>query len=91
MYEKLDYIHVNYIELNDRHCIQRQPLLELTNSKFRSFYSNSKIYKVMFSDGTVYVGLTCEDLETRHLSNKNSQVFKHKDKNPEIKLIVEAP
>lgn len=66
-------------------------MLELTNSKFSSFYSNSKIYKVMFSDGTVYVGLTCEDLETRHLSNKNSQVFKHKDKNPEIKLIVEAP
>ena len=34
------------------------------------------------------------ELETRlkwHLSNKNSQVFKHKDKNPRIKLIIHAP
>lgn len=34
------------------------------------------------------------ELETRlkwHLPNKNSQVFKHKDKNPRIKLIIHAP
>ena len=42
-----------------------------------------------------YVGSTCEtELETRlknHLSNKKSQVYKYKNLNPKIKLIVECP
>ena len=48
----------------------------------------------MFSDESVYIGSTCEDRQTRlkyHLANKKSQVFKHKDKNPKIELIVNAP
>ena len=42
----------------------------------------------------VYVGSTCEELETRlkwHLSDKKSQVFKYKKENPKIQLIVNAP
>ena len=52
------------------------------------------MYKVTFNNGMVYVGSTCEDIETRlkwHKSNKKSQVFKHKDKKPKIELIVNAP
>ena len=47
-----------------------------------------------FDNKMVYVGSTCEELETRfkwHLSNSKSQVFKHKDKNPKIELLIDAP
>ena len=47
-----------------------------------------------FSDDKVYVGSTCEELSVRlkaHLSNKLSQVYIHKDKNPKIELIINAP
>ena len=47
-----------------------------------------------FSDERICIGSTCEDLKTRlkcHLSNKKSQVFKNKNKNPKIELIVNAP
>lgn len=70
------------------------PVLELVSANFNSLYRDGKIYKVTFDNRMVYVGSTCEDLALRlkwHLSNKNSQVFKHKDKNPEIELIVLAP
>ena len=49
---------------------------------------------VKFNNGSVCVGSTCEDLETRlkwHLTNKNTQVFKNKDKDPKIQLIMKAP
>ena len=49
------------------------------NNKFNSLYKNGKIYKATFDNEMVYVGSTCEELETRlkwHLSNNKSQVFK---------------
>ena len=49
---------------------------------------------VPFNNGNVCIGSTCEELETRfkwNLSNKNSQVYKHKNKNPKIELIIAAP
>ena len=64
------------------------------HSKFNSSHKNGKIYKVTFNNGMVYVGSTCEDIETHlkwHISNKKSQVFKHKDKKPKIELIFNAP
>ena len=91
---KFDYIHVNNRELNNKYFNRKSPLIELTNAKFNSLYSNGKIYKVTFSDKKIYVGSTCEELSTRlswHLTNKNSQVYKNKDKSPEIELIVNAP
>lgn len=42
----------------------------------------------------VYIGSTCEELKTRlkwHLASNRSQVFKHKNQNPVIELIVNAP
>ena len=45
----------------------------------------------MFDDGRLYVGSTCEELNTRlkwHLSNKKSQVYKNRKDNPKIELIV---
>jgi len=50
-------------------------------------------------DENVYIGSTCEELKTRlkwrasisNLSSNKSQVFKHKDKNPKIELIIDAP
>ena len=47
-----------------------------------------------FDNEMVYVRSTCEELETRlkwHLKNNKSQVFKHKNKNPKIELIMNTP
>ena len=91
---KLEYIHVNNKEVNNKYFNRKQPILELVNSKFNILYKNGKIYKVTFDNEKIYIGSTCEELETRlkwHLSNKNSQVFEHKDKNPKIELIVNCP
>ena len=71
-----------------------QPRLELLNSEFNSIYKNAKIYKIMFDDGRVYIGLTCVELKMWlkcHLSNKKSQVYKNRKKNPKIALVISAP
>ena len=91
---KLEYIHLNNKEVNNKYVNRRQPLLELMNAKFISLYKNGKIYQVTFDDEKIYVGSTCEELETRlswHLTNPQSQVYKNKNKNPKIELIVNAP
>ena len=91
---KLEYIHLNNKEINNKYFNRWQPMLESTNSKFNSLYKNGKIYKVTFDNEKVYVGSTCEELETRlkwHLCNTKSQVFKNKKNNPKIQLIVKAP
>ena len=57
-------------------------------------YKNAKIYKIMFDDGRVYIGLTCVELKMWlkcHLSNKKSQVYKNRKKNPKIAFVVSAP
>ena len=69
-------------------------VLELCKVKFNSLYKNGKIYKVVFDNGNVYIGSTCEELKIRlkwHLSNKNSQVYKHINKNPKIEFVVLVP
>ena len=91
---KFEFIHLNFKELNNRYVTREQPTLELTNSKFNSLYRNGKIYKIMFDDGRLYVGSTCEELNTRlkwHLSDKQSQVYKNRKDNPKIELIVTSP
>ena len=91
---KFEFIHLNFKELNNRYVTRVKSMLELTNSKFNSLHRNGKIYKIMFDDGTVYVGSICEKLNPRlrwHLSNKNSQVYKNRKNNPKIELIVTAP
>ena len=91
---KLEYIHINYKELNNKYFNRKQPNIELINTKFNSLYKNGKIYKITFDNKKIYIGSTCEDLETRlrwHLTNNKSQVFKNKHKNPIIELLVVCP
>lgn len=52
------------------------------------------MYIVRFDNNLVYIGSTCESLDLRlkwHLSEKNSLVFKYKNKNSHIKLIENVP
>ena len=66
----------------------------MTNSKLNSLYREGKIYKVTLNSGKIYVGSTCEDLNTRlnwHTTNKKSAIFKHKNEEPKIELITDAP
>lgn len=91
---KFEFIHLNFKELNNRYVTRVKSMLELTNSKFNSLYRNGKIYKIMFDDGRVYVGSTCEELNPRlrwHLSNKKSQVYKNRKNNPKTELVVTPP
>ena len=62
--KKFEYIHINQKELNNKYLNRQQPILELTNSKFSSLHSKGKIYKVIFDDDYVYIGSSCEELET---------------------------
>ena len=84
---KFEYIHLNNKEINNKYINRKQPILELINNKFNSLYKNGKIYKVTFDNEMVYVGSTCEELETRlkwHLSNNKIQVFKYKIKTQKL-------
>ena len=91
---KFEYMHINNKELNNKYFNRRQPVLELVNNNFNSLYKNGNIYIVTFHNKMVYIGSTCEELETRlkwHLSNEKSQVFKHNTKSPKTELIISAP
>ena len=91
---KFDHIHIFNRQLNNKYFVRKQPVLELINARLNSLYKNGKIYKVTFSDKRVYIGSTCEELETRlkwHLSDNKSQVYKNKDNDPKIELIINAP
>ena len=90
---RLKHIHLANKELNKNYVVRRQPKIEQVNTK-HSQYKEGKIYKVTFCDESIYVGSTCEELHSRlklHLSDKNSQVYKNKEKNPKIELIINAP
>ena len=57
-------------------------------------YQNGKIYKIQFDDESIYIGSTINTLETRlkgHLSDIKSIVYKSKDKNPKILLLIDSP
>ena len=80
--------------LNRRYKTRPGPDMEIINSRFNSNYRNGKIYKITFDNDNVYVGQTCESLDTRlkwHLSNKTSQVYKLRNNKPVISLITNAP
>ena len=60
---KFEYIHLGEKSYYNR----KSPELELTNSK---------IYEVIFDNELIYVGSTCEELETRlkwHKTNKKKK------------------
>ena len=90
---KFEYLHLSNEKMKNKYKNRVMPPLELTNAKFNSLYSEGKIYKILVDD-KVYVGSTCEDLETRlsrHLKDPKSQIYKHRKKKPQIELIVKAP
>jgi len=77
---KFEDIHLNPELLCDKYYCRSQPHIEIINSRFNSLYSEWKIYKITFDDEKIYVGYTCENIETRlkwHLKNPNSTVYKH--------------
>ncbi|CAB4003980.1 Hypothetical predicted protein, partial [Paramuricea clavata] len=73
----------------------KQTTFELVNAKQNSVFKEGKIYKIIFEKGgLVYVGSTCNKLETRlkgHLSGKSSPLFANACNRPLIKLIVSCP
>ena len=88
------YIHLDNNMLNKQYKNRNGPNMEITNSHFNSNYKNGKIYRIDFNNDKIYIGQTCESLEQRlswHLTNKNSKVYKLKEHNPKISLIVNAP
>ena len=57
-------------------------------------YQKGKIYKIEFDDGSIYIGSTIKTPDNRmkqHLSDKKSIVYRNKDKNPKISLIIDCP
>ena len=57
-------------------------------------YKNGKIYKMEFEDGSIYIGLTIKTLEKRLKEQKSDTkgiVYKNKDKNPKISLVIDCP
>lgn len=90
---KLEYIHLNYKKLKNQYFNRKLPTIELISNVHNS-YNNGKIYQITFDNIYIYIGSTCETLETRlkwHLTNTKSQVFKHRHNNPKIELITNAP
>ena len=43
---------------------RKLPDVELVNSRKNSLYKNGKIYEVTFDNKKIYVGSTCEELDT---------------------------
>ena len=57
-------------------------------------YQKGKIYKILFEDGSMYIGSTIKTLETRlkeYLTDKKSIVYKNKDKNPKTEVVIDSP
>ena len=92
---KFEFLHLDNKTLNKNYYNRRMPTLELINSKFNSLYKNGKIYKITFNKNeNIYIGSTCEELKTRlkwHISSKLSQIYKHKNDEPTIELIINCP
>ena len=91
---KLEHVNLDETVLLKSYHNRKLPDLELINAKHSLLFKNGKIYEVLLDNELIYVGSTCEELETRlkwHKNNNNSQVYKHKNNNPDIKLIVNAP
>ena len=87
---------MNNSQINERYY-PKQPLLELTNARFNSEFSNGKNYKITIDD-KIHIGSTYEELKTRlkgHLTNKNSTVYEYICKTAtdiiKMEFIVNAP
>lgn len=91
---KLEYLHFDFKKLKNCYFNKNLPNLEYVNSRFNSLHKNGRIYEVVFNNDRRHVGSTCENLEVRlsqHIKDKTSSVYKYRNNNPKIKLIVNAP
>ena len=91
---KLRFIHLDNKELSRRYHVRKQSDEEIAKSPVDPKYNRGKIYKVVFSNGEIYVGSTILELDERmklHLADKKSIVYKKKLLRPKIELIVKAP
>ena len=78
---KLKYTYI----VNNKHEVQ-----SIGHTK----YQNGKIYKIEFDDEIIYIGSTIKTIKMRrkeHLSDTKSIVYKNKDKNPKISLLIDWP
>ena len=90
----IDYIHLENSQLKNVYTTRDAPDMEIINSHFDSNYKNGKIYMIKFNNDMIYIGMTCDKLQNRlkwHLTNIKSQVYKMRDHQPQISLIVNAP
>ena len=60
----------NHIHLDENMLLKfyyniNPPVLERINAKQNSLFKNGKMYEVAFDNEMVYLGSTCETLETR--------------------------
>jgi len=70
---KLEFSHLNFKNLTTKYKYRSQPIIELVNSKFNSLYKNGKIYEVVFTNGKIYVGYTCDEIEKRLEQHKKDE------------------
>ena len=88
---KFKYIHVE--NLKTKYSNSKKNKHEV-KSIGHTEYQNGKIYKIEFDDGSIYIGSTIKTLEKRlkeHISDPKSIVYKNKDKNPKISLVIDCP
>ena len=62
---KLEYVNLDETMLLKSYHDRKLPDLEFINAKHNLLFKNGKIYEVLFDNELIYVGSTCEELETR--------------------------
>ena len=88
---KFEYIHAENLKSKcEYNAKNKHEVVSIGHTE----YQKGKIYKIQFEDGSIYIGSTIKTLETRlkeHLSDTKSIVYKNKDKNPKIELVIDSP
>jgi len=77
---KIEFIHINNKELNNKYVVRKEHHTDLVNNKFNSVYQNGKIYKVTFDncDNAPSNDKTLENVEKRSeiTLGKNGSIVK---------------
>ena len=88
---KFEYIHVEDLEPKYTYIVNNKHEVQSTGN---TEYQNGKIYKIEFDDESIYIGSTIKTIKMRrkeHLSDTKSIVYKNKDKNSKISLLIDCP
>ena len=88
---KFKYIHAENLKTKYNYTMKnKHEVISIGHTE----YQNGRIYKIEFDNGGIYIGSTIKTLETRlkqHLSDTKSIVYKNKNKNPKISLVINCP